>query len=500
MDNVTMSDVTMLKIAIDNYSEEKVEHEIIISDYSASVGKIIRCDATPVVISKTIEKEKLTILGICEINVIYCDEESGNIKSVTERVPFEKIFRADVELSNCRVISKIRVNNILARQINSKKINVKVILGIATKMMGNEKVSIISEISDNDIETANNVVEHYIYSNCTESDISVSGEVNAPHMPIDVIKTYATVDFKDIKPINDKIIIKGEVQINAIYTYGDSVSDLEIAESKIPFTEVIDAETSEEDSKINLDAVIKGLKCYVEEENIAIECDLIISALIYNPVKYYTISDLYSKKNNVTVSTKNIVIESLNEKIEFKDRVSDKFDFEFKEARIVNMNCQPTVKNISYNDGVMIVDCDVNVTVYAYNDEEYKIADKTLSYSIEKTIEIGNDTLRCEAKVESDNISYIVVNDEQIELSMDLLFTIDSFTKNDYNVVDNFIVEPDEAVNNFSSKVIIYYAQQGETLWEIAKKFRTSVEALKCINDIDSSGIHSDRVLLVSKS
>ena len=45
---------------------------------------------------------------------------------------------------------------------------------------------------------------------------------------------------------------------------------------------------------------------------------------------------------------------------------------------------------------------------------------------------------------------------------------------------------------------LLYYANKDETLWDIAKKYSTSVDALKKYNDVESERISKDCMILIS--
>lgn len=499
MDNVIRTDINLLKTAVDQFGEEKVEYDIIIPEYCAPIGKILKCDASPVITSKTVNDDKLLLHGQCEISVIYCDDESGTIKSISENVPFEKSFRIENQLNNYRLISKVRVNNIVGRYVNSKKVNVKLILGIAVKMMGNDSISVVSDIGDCDIETMNDSVELCMYSNYAEGEVRISGEISTAHNITDVIKTYQSVTLKDIKPIKDKVIVKGELLTNVLYTYGEGISDFDIVEGKIPFTEVVEVDESDESSEIYIEPIVKSLKCFLEEDRLIVESEVLLCTCVYNNTVYSTVTDLFSKKNTLNVSSKDIFVEFLSEKSEFNENITHTIDFEFNDARIVNINEQPTVKNISYTDGCMLIEGEISVTIYAYNENEYRIIDKNVPFSIEKDLKITSESIRCEANVESKDISFVFVNDNKIEINTELLFSLNMYCKRIFRIIDNFTVETNENDDTISSKVIIYFAQKGEALWDIAKKFKTSVDTLKNDNDLEGYNILNDRVILVSK-
>lgn len=500
MENIVKSNINVFKTALDQFIEEKIECDIMIPDYSSPVGKIIKCDITPVIINKSIDSERLTIDGICNIGIIYCDEDSGAIKSVSESVPFTQSLKLERELENNRIVVKLRISNVMCRFVNSRRIGVKAILGIAVKVSGNDTAEIITDIEDDNIEILSDTLKRYAYAGCGEEDVHINGEIQTSHTPVDIINSYAVTLIKDIKPIKDKIIVKGETIINCIYTYGETISDIESSKGTVPFTEIIEVEGTDEDSQVNAECITKNIRCTVEDNIISAEVDIEICVAVYNNSEIKLIGDLYSKKNDININSQNINIETFNESLEIKCKVEGKFDFEMQDARIVDALSVPTIKNISYFNGKIMIDGELTVTVYAYNDNEYKIVDKVIPYTAQKDMVINSDSLRCEATVVSKGLNYSINMDDEFEISDELEFAITTFEKNDYIIIDGFDINYEADAQNTESKLVIYFAEKGENLWDIAKKFKTSVGALKRDNKMDEMNIKTDRVLLVSKN
>ena len=51
------------------------------------------------------------------------------------------------------------------------------------------------------------------------------------------------------------------------------------------------------------------------------------------------------------------------------------------------------------------------------------------------------------------------------------------------NVITDLNVEENREIDNYS--IIIYFVKPGDTLWKIAKKFRSTVENIVKINEIE---------------
>ena len=103
-----------------------------------------------------------------------------------------------------------------------------------------------------------------------------------------------------------------------------------------------------------------------------------------------------------------------------------------------------------------------------------------------------------EQEIQSVKADYSYVNYYLYDNNWNLEFNILIFSGSHYTVIDN--IETDERAERtgFGSKLILYYADRGENLWDIAKKYHTSVEIIKRDNTLDNSIVTESKMLLIS--
>ncbi len=497
--NIIKNNIYSCKTVYESFSEEKIDFDIIIPDYCAEAVKILKCEVQPVISSKTIDGDRLIIEGICTVNVIYIDQQTGAVKSIIESSSFTQTCMLKEQLSAYRIKIKMRTSNVSCRLQNSRRISVKAVIGIAAKVMGNAQTNIIESIEDCDIETLFDKIEACTYVNSGEADVRISGEMELSMPVVDIIKCDGCIAISELKVINDKVIIKGEAIIDCLYTTGETINDLESAQTIIPFNEIVDVEGAVEDGVGEAECEIISIRCDIADESnmINVEVDARAVASAYNHMQIELLSDVYSRSFEIQTQTSQINIESLSDNIMFSESIKNSVELDMEDARICDVALKPVIKNVSYGDGTLIIEGDINVCIYAVNHEEYRFTDKVVPFSIEKAFIKSDDTMRCEAVVCAKNVSYTMPNDTTLEFKADMLFNVLVFAENKYTVIDN--IEKSEDTNTcFGSKIIVYYADKGESLWDIAKKYHTSVDIIKRDNTLDNSIVTESKMLLIS--
>lgn len=78
---------------------------------------------------------------------------------------------------------------------------------------------------------------------------------------------------------------------------------------------------------------------------------------------------------------------------------------------------------------------------------------------------------------------FIVMPDESIDIKVDLNFSVEYSRNLDINIIENIQPGENRATNPYS--MTIYFVKPGDSLWKIAKKFRTTVENIAGVNGIE---------------
>ena len=296
----------------DGYLEEKVDLAIIIPDYSAAAIKILNCDLTHIITSAVIESDRFIVEGVCTANVMYIDEQSGMVKSIEESTPFTRVSPLDNNLENNRIKIKLRTSNVICRLLNSRRISVKTVVGLAVKISGNKHCELTTDFDNCNIETKNKLFSGNIYVNSACSNMQIGSELHTQSPVCEIIKTSSNIFLNDIKVIPGKVILKGNSKFECLYTTDDEKCSLQCESINVPFSEVVEIEGVEEGDICNVDFGNFIVGCSLDNSshniiNFELEGMCFLSA--YTQKQFSFVIDVYSKKNCVILNTERIDIE-----------------------------------------------------------------------------------------------------------------------------------------------------------------------------------------------
>ena len=498
---ILKENINASKTVIDTFSEEKIDFDIVIPEYCAAASKILHCDVMPIITAKSFEKDRLIIDGICKANIIYIDEDNQGLKSICETVDFKQIHQIKGECEKYRVKFKLRAYNVVCRLQNSRRITVRSIVGVAVKATGVYDYELINGFEDCSIESKFENIDYCAYENSGNTNIHINAELQSEHPAICIVSSDVQVKVSDIKMIKDKAIIKGESRICCMYTYSEDLTDLHTIESTVPFSDVIEILGANEVSVCDVSCDVVSFRCDPDnshENNIInVEIEAVANASIFNKKQIIVLKDAYSKKFEVSTSFETLHFESLVDNLKYEEHFSERIKTDITDAVVQNVRMKPNIKNISINDSSLVIEGDIDIFSVVHNDKDCSATEKPYPFRITKKIDLEFTKLRCEADAQCINIEFSMPNDNEIFVECDIIFDILAFNKVSINAITD-IQTLAEKEREDKSRIVLYYANKDETLWDIAKKYSTSVDALKKYNDVESERISKDCMILIS--
>ena len=118
-----------------------------------------------------------------------------------------------------------------------------------------------------------------------------------------------------------------------------------------------------------------------------------------------------------------------------------------------------------------------------------RIGVKSLVEPFEYTV--TSQTITTKTKIDT-NIEiakqdFIVTADSNVEVKIDLNFRLNLSNERELRLIDN--IEEAKESNREIFSIVIYYTKEGDTLWNIAKKFGSTVDEIVKVNNIENPDV-----------
>jgi len=468
--------------------EAIVEGDVIVNDIKPDVLNVISVDGVPCIYKKEVMDGKIRIDGSINTYIMYlADDANGSVRSLNTVLDFTQII--DIDGCMPEMTSKVCVNtkNIECRILNGRKINVKAVLNINSKIYLNDNIEIISNVKDlDDIQVLNNdrTINSLIGEGSTRVYAKDTISVDVADEIAEVMKANIRITNKDIKLSYNKVLAKADADITIMYLTEDN--RIKNINTRVPIMGFVDIENISDDSICDVDYQIKNLIIKpnnADMHSIYIEVEIEISCSAYETRNINLIEDLYSISSELNFTQKQIVAMSGKQNLKDICNIREQINIpELEDNRLYSVKAIANIVNTTIMNGKIIYEGEMNVELLF----ETNASINSRNIQIPFNFNIMNEEIGENCVIDTD-IDIIrddfLVNSGSIDTNIELQFNV-SISKNDnLNIINEISVEENRDNNIYS--MVIYFVKPGDTLWKIAKKFKSTVDDIARVNGIE---------------
>ena len=479
----------------DVYTESSTDY--VLPDYLGDVRKILFTEATLRPSGRFAGGDEVEFSGIVVYNVIYLNSEGG-LCSVDFTSDYDYSVKCSGENYNDS-IADTRVSNYAVRLIGPRKINAKASLVGSVHLCERESLCVSGDAFTGQHEpeinrgTANvrvsktsSVTEREYAESVAKLDGAIADEVSVIHSFIDVM-------VEDVHREESTVCVKGKIRMCAVIKNNDEPAYC--TEKTIPYEENIDFESIMPDMTLIPQMSVTSLRTEVNAEETG--CNVVMSAIVEmcvigegnQPVslvldgylKEMPTDNCYESFEFATLTDAVTVRESHSAEISRSEIDSDQL------REIVFLTSTPKVESVEPYEGGVAVTGEVRYSGIASEFSGDAISYTGIKFSTPFTINVNlscqnNEKTQIDVELHTQNAS-ASLDDEKLYVSCSLVCTAVATTEGCQEVLSSMSCTEGECYESDCAKITVYYPNSEDTLFSVAKRFRTS--SLKVANDND---------------
>ena len=492
------------RIVGENEFSTVVEEDINVPDINPDLYKILAPGATVQIRDCEVLNDKVVVNGQILLSILYAaDDEGKPLNSMDVAANFSQ----GIEIPGARPKMRESINTVIQHvdcyMINSRKLGVKVIMDIHCKvedLFDLELASDVRGLSDIQVLREEGSFKQVVGYNKDHYEFNEELNLAADAPAIGrIFRSDCKVVIKDEKPIEGKVEVNGLLGIDILYKAETEENQLQYQEFEVPFTQYIEVPAAEKNMECVTESNLQECRLEVNEdangERKVINAHVMLGmgAKVFNNIEQEIVADAYSPTNVIDIE-RNIF--SLSEfvgkgrsNIVIKETVGIKHgDPEIEKVCYVNV--LPIVNEVKLLDDRVLLEGMAECTfVYESSYSAEPMCSMTEQIPFRHFMDIPGVRLGmpCTVKCSADSVNFSKINNEMIELRVVLGVYAEVMRHIEKRLVDNV-----EAVEGISidygrmPAVTIYMVQKGDTLWSIAKRYNTTVDALAKLNNIEN--------------
>lgn len=482
------------------------EGDVIIPDIKPDILSTINTNGTICIYKKEIMDGKIRIDGGVQVYIMYlADDENGNIRGINTVIDFTKVIDMEKANPNMNLEANIFLKDIECKILNGRKVNIKANIEASLGVYLNEDIEFIKEIENrSDIQVLNNSTSIDSLLGCGNTKVYAKDTISFENTDnlVEIMKLNINLINKEVKTSYNKILAKADMCVNITYLTDDNrVNEVKW---QIPVMGFIDMQNISDDNLCNINYEIKNILIKpnnMEEHSIYVEVELELTCNVYEKKQLDIIQDLYSPCEKLDINQKNITV--MQDKVNVKNNCTIKEKLVIPELinnKICSTEVCPTIiKENVYNDKIFL-DGELKVKFMYASSATNRIDTKVYTIPFNTSIEctgISNNS-NIDSNIDIVTQDFVIMPDGSIEANIALEISIDTSKMMEVRVIDNLEVCENDDENIYS--MVVYFVKPGDTLWNIAKRFRSTIKAIALVNGIeDENKINVGQQLFIPK-
>ena len=524
------ADAVYTSMQVTNISEKPkmtivVEEDVLVPDTKPDMKEILLADGRAHLASREITQinkgdDYINLSGEIEVQTLYLPEKAeccDAMISVQTRIPFKEQWHTTLEAGSILVL-ECRIEKIEYMVINERKYRIKATLAVNAKECGEHKIDLFEGISGEELQTRKerleitNLVLRKKDTLAIKENLMMKDGVRVEN----ILKQNFCVMENYKQVTGEKIIVNGFIHVNLLYTSIHEEGEeeeccLHQSTEKVEFTQFIPLLLSGEASGCSVcfdsgDLKVKVLQDEEEGDSLRLEGELTTFVEVYADTEREVIADAYHRQKNFICDFREersrVLLGSSLSETSIREIISPENDYGdidkvlYTSAEAVN--CKSFVQ-----PGKIITEGNLLVSMICRGQ---KIQEEKCGriFSVKQEIPFraasampqieGGETVKecvCLKDFWAEKI-----NGKQIEFNAAISINAEIIKEVPFKVPMNPAFEQRTAEEG-RSRMAVYVVREGDSLWSVAKRFKTTMNCLTQINALEDGELESGSKLLI---
>ena len=499
----TTQAVGSLETVYDGKLEQAVDGDITLPEYCPDILRILKTTVEPSVHSAQAAGERVTVEGAARVHVLYAAED-GALQSFEQTFPFARTSDINGLGENAAVRASVKTEFANARAVSPRRLDIHGMLSISQQVRRRREDAVLTGVSGGGIQALGDTIRlsslEALHSTAFPLNEVIEIAPNQP--PVDqILLRRAAVIPTEVKAIKNKLLVKGNLDSTVIYSSRGEKDPVRVTHT-MPISQIIEAPGVSEQTANTLRLRVNSLDVTPKPDANGAARLLEIAARVaadvkgYAPVELPVVKDAYSTQGGIALDTRRLEVRELLE--DFREPFLAKESFAFDSGGIESVQLlsgELLPPEISVKDDALQVTGSLKLhAVYMNEKGQLANAEKQLPYTFRRALKKGG-TPAAEVEVDLLHLQESV-SGGRMEVRAELAVSGEVYAAGAGNVV-NAVNANEEEVLPVRSPLTIYFATEGEPVWEIAKRYRTTVESIRAENELAADTAAAWQMLLI---
>ncbi|MBP7175654.1 MAG: DUF3794 domain-containing protein [Thermoclostridium sp.] len=472
--------------------EELMETGMIVPDSKPDVLDVLVVDAE--VIVKTREKTgKVMEIGgeICYQVIYRADNQEQTLEAINAKAPWSISCNYPAREEDIHTLVKSNVEHSNVDVINGRKLSAKSVVTLNVKYLAGKNIDAGEMIQGENVYQKTDQQEIAMLEDMGERTVNIAETMDLPEgKPAmgEILLNHAAI--KDVK-VNDNMNMEGTLEVDYLYRAENDSSRMENIHMEIPVQKNLDVENYRYDNA-SVNAVVKSVNMRPDEDmdgiltRVRMDAEIGVDYSLYSRDNVHVLKDAYCLDYDFELEKKPVTVgveeNDIRENIQVNgnlpmDTAGDTLE------EVVSLTAKPRLLSTSNGAGAIEINGCLDICVLYATGMDMRVLrgeNREIPFTHRLTLSEPETAYESDVTLSPGQNSYEIVSDTELAVKAQIVARVHLSRKQQLDVVTGVKgIKPAERKEN--PPLLIYYAQQGENLWNIARKYRVPVQ--KILND-----------------
>ena len=495
------------EVVYDGCQEQPVDMDISLPDYCPDIQRILKCQVYPRITSRSVMGDRLMLDGSFDVRVFYLDPEGKCVRCCDSGDSFSSEIALKQPADSAQVVALARVEYINCRATSPRRLDVHGAFSLCAKVVAAGQDEVVGSISGDDIEQQKETVPLNQLAALAQQQFSVDEvlELGSGKQPADnIIRSDAFAVLQDFKIAAGKLMLKGEVCVKFLYLPTGENPQPETMEYSIPFSQMIDCDGVTEDCLCDIKLEVFDVQAQVKNDYSGdktffdTQAKVMATAQAFRRTDVTVVKDAFSRKFELQMESKPKTIDNLTELA--GDTFVNRSDIALEDntvSRVLDIWSEMANASANVAEGKLQFKGKYSLCVLAINADGVPFYfERLIDFEYARACGTAGD-VRCEAHASVGGISYRITG-SGVETKTELRLSAEIYNKFAFKAVSSVSADESKPTpTDPDASLCLYFAAAGESVWNIARTYRTSPDSIRSENGLSGETVENRGMLLI---
>jgi hypothetical protein len=482
-----------------------IEGDMIVPDVKPDMAVILQTDARVDIDRAEISPDRINFIGQMEVHVLYLARGSEKpVHGMNVTAPIDDFVSMDGVKKDMWVDVRAEITNIDYKMLNDRKVSYRAVIDITAEAECQNAYDVIVNlegIPENQLLKSKLILSRGVEKKADrfiiKDKLSIpSGKPNIR----EILKCSVSVSNKEVRVGNGRVTVNGELLVTTLYKGDGDSSLIEFTEHEIPFNGVIDVAGSRDDMFADVDLAIRDRYVQVrpdsDGEDRLVELEVTLGALarVHCQDTLDVLEDAYCINKTLEISKTPIRYPKLICRNKNQSPIKEIVQTEGNCPEILQIfmvKGKPVIDETKIIDDKVIVEGIIDADVlYVAQSDDTPLYSFRCCIPFRQIIETKGAApdMDVHIAVSIDHVGFNMLSGREMELRFLLSFNTQVLQERQTNMITAIEIKDmgKDALDDMAS-MTVYVVQPGDSLWNIAKRYNTSIDDLLAVNELEAA-------------